>query len=163
MSTIKHESEVKLVPYAQQVVYGKLADLNNVAFLKQLVENPILLASLKAQANLSDDKVAAIKKAIEEMTCDADSVTFHADMLGDIRIEIVEREEPKCVKMTTGQHPLPLTVWIQLLPYGDNECRMRVTAHAEVNFFMKKMVEKPLKKGVDGIAEMLSKIPYSMM
>jgi hypothetical protein len=39
---------------------------------------------------------------------------------------------------------------------------MRVTAHAEVNFFMKKMVEKPLKKGVDGIADMLSKIPYSM-
>jgi hypothetical protein len=111
---------------------------------------------------LSDDKVASIVKAINEMTCDTDSLTIHADMLGDIRIEIVEREEPKCVKMSTGQHPMPVTMWIQLLPHGDSQCRMRVTAHAEVNFFMKKMVEKPLKKGVDGIAEMLSKIPYSM-
>jgi hypothetical protein len=139
-----------------------LTDLNNVAILKQVVDNPILLQNLKAQANLSDDKVASIVKAINEMTCDTDSLTIHADMLGDIRIEIVEREEPKCVKMSTGQHPMPVTMWIQLLPHGDSQCRMRVTAHAEVNFFMKKMVEKPLKKGVDGIAEMLSKIPYSM-
>ncbi len=162
MSTVKHESEIKLLPYPQQVVYNKLSDLNNVAFLKQVVDNPILLQNLKAQANLSDDKVASIVKAINEMTCDTDSLTIHADMLGDIRIEIVEREEPKCVKMSTGQHPMPVTMWIQLLPHGDSQCRMRVTAHAEVNFFMKKMVEKPLKKGVDGIAEMLSKIPYSM-
>jgi carbon monoxide dehydrogenase subunit G len=162
MSTVKHESEIKLVPYPQEVVYAKLSDLNNVAILKQIADNPMAVAGLKSQANLSDDQVASIVKAVNEMTCDTDYVTFHANMLGDIRVEIVDRDEPKCVKMSTGQHPLPVTIWIQLLPHGEGQCRMRVTAHAEVNFFMKKMVEKPLKKGVDGIADMLSKIPYSM-
>jgi hypothetical protein len=35
-----------------------------------------------------------------------------------------------------------------------------VTIEAEVNFFMKAMVSKPLKEGAEKLAEMLSRIPY---
>ena len=37
---------------------------------------------------------------------------------------------------------------------------MRVTIGAEVNMFMKAMVSKPLKEGVDKLADMLAMIPY---
>ena len=37
---------------------------------------------------------------------------------------------------------------------------MRVVAKADINFMFRAMVEKPLKDGLEKIAEALSKIPY---
>jgi hypothetical protein len=37
---------------------------------------------------------------------------------------------------------------------------MRVVAKAEINFMLRSMVEKPLKEGIEKIAEALSLIQY---
>lgn len=71
---------------------------------------------------------------------------------------MVEREEPKCIKFASEGSPVQLYVWIQLLPHGDMACKLRVTVGAEVNFFMKGMVAKPLQQAADGLANMLSAI-----
>jgi carbon monoxide dehydrogenase subunit G len=51
-------------------------------------------------------------------------------------------------------------MWIQLLPDGDGASKMRLTVRAELNMFIRKMIESKLKEGVEQLAEMLSKIPY---
>ena len=53
---------------------------------------------------------------------------------------------------------MQLYVWIQLLPHGDMACKLRVTVGAEINFFMKGMVAKPLQQAAAGLANMLSAI-----
>ena len=78
--------------------------------------------------------------------------------MGNITLRIVEREEPKCIKFASEGAPIQLYVWIQLLPHTTYECKMRVTVGAEVNFFMKGMVAKPLQQAADGLANMLSAI-----
>ena len=39
-------------------------------------------------------------------------------------------------------------------------CKMRLTLRAELNFFIKQMVSKPLQEGVENIANMLAGLPY---
>ena len=80
--------------------------------------------------------------------------------MGDVTLQIVEREEPKCTKFELQGAPIAANLWIQLLPNGESECAMRITVKADLNFFIKQMVGKKLQQGVDVLAEMLSKIPY---
>lgn len=140
---VKFESEVKHVPYSQERVYTKLADLNN-------------LASVCERLDLLKDK---LEGKLEDMSFDQDSLTLKVQGIS-LTLRIVEREPMKCIKFEGDKTPIPLNLWIQILPVTDVEAKMRVTIGAEVNMFMKAMVSKPLKEGVDKLADMLAMIPY---
>ena len=73
---------------------------------------------------------------------------------------IIEREEPKTIKFETEQSPVPFTFWIQLLPVTDTTCKMKLTIKAELNPFIKGMVQKPLQEGIEKIADALQAIRY---
>lgn len=140
---VKFESEVKHVPYSQERVYTKLADLNN-------------LASVRERLDLLKDK---LEGKLEDMSFDQDSLTLKVQGIS-LTLRIVEREPMKCIKFEGDKTPIPLNLWIQILPVTDVGAKMRVTIGAEVNMFMKAMVSKPLKEGVDKLADMLAMIPY---
>ena len=140
---VKFESEVKHVPYSQERVYTKLADLNN-------------LASVRERLDLLKDK---LEGKLEDMSFDQDSLTLKVQGIS-LTLRIVEREPMKSIKFEGDKTPIPLNLWIQMLPVTDVEAKKRVTIGAEVNMFMKAMVSKPLKEGVDKLADMLAMIPY---
>lgn len=137
------ESSVKHIPYSQEKVYNKLSDLNNLSSIKERLD------SLKDKL---DGKV-------EDLTFDQDSLTVKVQGF-NLTLRIVEREPMKCIKFEGAQTPIPLNLWIQILPEGEGAAKMKVTIRAEINMFMKAMVSKPLKEGVEKIADMLSLIPY---
>ena len=155
MSLTKYESEVKIIPQAQTVVYERFSDLNNLGTLKERLNDPEVQAKLSEQ--VPADKMGEIKKYAEGMTFDTDSMQISSP-LGQITLRIVEREEPKCIKFASEGAPVQLFVWIQLLPHSVYESKMRVTVGAEVNFFMKGMVAKPLQQAADGLAQMLAAV-----
>lgn len=155
MSVSKFESEVKFIPQVQQVVYDRFADLNNLASLKERLNDPEVQAKLAEE--VPADKLGDLRSYTEGMTFDTDSLTI-ASPLGQITLRIVERDEPKCIKFASEGAPVQLYVWVQLLPHGEMESKMRVTVGAEVNFFMKGMVAKPLQQAADGLANILSAI-----
>lgn len=155
MSLAKYESEIKYLPLEQTAVYCRLADLNNLSVLKERLNSPEVQSKLAEQ--VPADKMADLQKYAEGMTFDTDSMQISSP-LGNITLRIVEREEPKCIKLASEGAPVQLYVWIQLLPHGTSECKMRVTVGAEVNMFMKGMVAKPLQQAADGLANMLSAI-----
>lgn len=155
MSLSKFESEVKLVPQAQQVIYSRFADLNNFAAVKDALNNPEVQQRINEQ--VPADKIEELKTYAEGLSFETDAINI-ASPMGNITLRVVEREEPKCIKFASEGSPLQLYVWIQLLPHGDYETKMRVTVGAEVNFFMKGMVAKPLQQAADGLANMLSAI-----
>ena len=155
MSVSKFESEVKFIPQVQQVVYDRFADLNNLASLKERLNDPEVQAKLAEE--VPADKLGDLRSYTEGMTFDTDSLTITSP-LGQITLRIVERDQPKCIKFASEGAPVQLYVWVQLLPHGEMETKMRVTVGAEVNFFMKGMVAKPLQQAADGLANILSAI-----
>lgn len=134
----KFESGVKHIPYSCRAVFGRLSDMSNIE---------------KVKDRLPQDKV-------KDLTFDRDSVTVSVPPVGGIRLKIIEREEPKCIKFVTEQSPLPFRLWIQLLPEGDEACKMKLTIKAELNPFIRGMVAGPLQDGIEKIADTLAMIEY---
>ncbi len=155
MSLSKFESEIKQIPQPQTVVYNRFSNLNNLSSFKERLADPEVQRRLSEQ--VPADKMAELQHYAENLSFDADSIHISSP-LGEITLRVVEREEPKCIKFASEGAPVQLYLWIQLLPHGEEECRMRVTVGAEVNFFMKGMVAKPLQQAADGLAQMLSAV-----
>lgn len=136
MSTF--ESSIRQIPYKQEAVFNILSDLSNIERIK--------------------DKLP--KDKLEQMTFDSDSISVSVNPVGQIKLRIVEREAPKCIKFETADSPVPFNLWIQVVPNGDNSSKMKLTIKAELNPFIKGMVKKPLMEGLEKIADLLQVIKY---
>ena len=140
---VQFESNVKNVPYSQERVYNKLSDLNN-------------LEGVRERLDMVKDKLDG---KLEDMSFDRDSITLKVQGIS-LTLRIIEREPLKCIKFEGDKSPIPLNLWIQILPVTQEEAKMKVTIRAEVNMFMKAMVSKPLQEGVEKLADMLAMLPY---
>ena len=132
------ESSVKVIPYSQERVYSKLSDLSNLEAIKD---------------RLSQDKV-------QDLSFDSDTLSFSVSPIGQLTLQIVEREPSKCIKLATTNSPIPFNMWIQLVATGEEECKVKVTIGMDINPFMKVMVQKPLQEGLEKMVEMLAVINY---
>lgn len=134
----KFESLIKVVPFSQERVYGKLSDLSNLEAIKD---------------RLPEDKV-------KDLNFDADTLSFNVTPIGQLTLKIIEREPHTCIKLESTNSPLPFNMWIQFIATGDEECKLKVTIGMELNPFMKAMVQKPLQEGLEKMADMLAMIQY---
>lgn len=131
------ESTVRQINYAQQSVYQLLSDLSNID---------------KVKDRIPEDKV-------KDLTFDTDSIGINTPM-GAVKLNIVERDEPKCIKFETTESPLPFNFWIQILPVTAQSSKMKLTIKADLNPFIKGMVSKPLQEGIEKIVDALQSIKY---
>ena len=150
MSTF--ESSIRQIPYPQQNVYDKLSDLSNLKTLKERYE--LMKDNMPEEARKQAE-------AIKDLQFDQDSLTVNVPPVGTIRLKVVDREEPKCIKFETEQSPVPFNFWIQLLPVTTPSCKMKLTIKADLNPFIKQMVKKPLSEGIEKIADVLQMIQYN--
>ena len=134
----KFESSVKVIPYGQERVYNKVADLSNLEAIKD---------------RLPEDKV-------KDISFDTDTLSFSVAPVGQLTLKIIDREPDKCIKFETVNSPLPFNMWIQIAPVAVEECKLKITIGMELNPFMKTMVQKPLQEGLEKMADMLSMINY---
>lgn len=155
MSVSKFESEVKYLSLPQAEVFHRFSDLSNLNVIKERLNDPAVLERIGDQ--VPADKLEMLKQYAEGVECECDALHINSPM-GKISLRIVERDEPKCLKLASENSPVPIYVWIQLLPNGETGSKMRVTVGAEVNFFMKGMVAKPLQQAADGLANILSAV-----
>lgn len=153
MSLAKYESEVKYIALPQTEVYQRFSNLNNLSSIKERLGDPEVQNKLAEQ--VPADKLQQLTQYAEGMTFTEDSLSINSP-LGNITLRIIERDEPKCLKFASEGAPIQLYLWIQLLPHSVYETKLRVTIGAEVNFFMKGMVAKPLQQAANGLAQMLS-------
>ena len=134
----KFESSIKQIPYPQQAVYRNISDLENLE---------------RVRDRIPTDKV-------QDFHFDHDSVSISVAPVGEITLRIVDRDEPKCVKFEAEKSPIPLTLWIQVLPVTESTSKMKLTVEASLNPFIKGMVARPLQDGLEKIADALALIPY---
>ena len=137
------ESNVKQIPYSQESVYAKVSDLSN---LRDLIDR------------IPEDQKHNIN--LENLECTTDKVSTTVSPIGKVELAIVSREPFKCVKMETTQSPVKLILWIQIVSTADANCKIKLTADADLNIFMAKMVEKPLTEALDKLADTLAMIQY---
>ena len=128
------ESSVKVIPYSQERVYNKLSDLSNLEAVKD---------------RLPKDKV-------QDLSFDSDTLSFSVSPIGQLTLQIVERDPCKCIKLATTNSPLPFNMWIQLVETAEEECKVKVTIGMDLNPFMKAMVQKPLQEGLEKMVDMLA-------
>lgn len=156
----KFESNVKQIPYPQASVFTKLSDLRNLEGMKERMNDPAFVDQLRASGQVPEDKLAQIQDLVQKLEFTADSISIAESPIGNISLQIVERDDPKCVKFEVLGAPLAANLWIQMLPTSTYESKMKCTIGAELNFFMKQMAKKPLQEGVEKLADMLAMIPY---
>jgi len=135
----KFESSVREIPHSQTAVYGMLSDLSHIEKVK--------------------DRIPTDK--IRDLQFDCDTVAMSVPPVGSVKLCIVEREEPKCIKFASQDGPVPFNLWVQVLPITDTTSKMRLTIKAELNPFIKGMVQKPLQEGIEKMADVLQSINYS--
>ena len=131
------ESSIRQIDYPQERVYALLSDMNNID---------------KVKDRIPEDKANGL-------TFDANTIGINTPM-GAVKLVIVEREAPKCIKFETAESPLPFNFWIKILPVSETTSKMKLTIKAELNPFIKGMVSKPLTEGIEKIADALQAIHY---
>ena len=131
------ESSIRQIDYPQERVYALLSDMNNID---------------KVKDRIPEDKANGL-------TFDTNSIGINTPM-GAVKLVIVEREAPKCIKFETAESPLPFNFWIQILPVSETTSKMKLTIKAELNPFIKGMVSKPLTEAIEKIADALQAIHY---
>lgn len=151
MSTEKYNSEVKEINYPQELVFEQLSNLQRL----EKFFNSDKIEKLREQVpNAPNFK-------LEDFEASEDECSFKVDMLGKTGIRIIEREPHKTIKFTgNGNVPFNFFFWIQLLPVEENSCKMKLTAHAELNPMIKMMVNKHLKEGINKLADVIAAIPF---
>lgn len=131
-------SEIKAIPQNDERIFTMLSDLSNLERIKD---------------RIPQDK-------IKDFEFDSDSCSFSVNPVGKITFQIVDREPNKTIKFATTNSPVPLFLWIQLKQVADMDTRMKLTARAELNPFIKQMVAKPMQEAIDKIAVVLASLPY---
>ncbi|MBR5467279.1 MAG: hypothetical protein IKU79_07770 [Bacteroidaceae bacterium] len=160
----KYESSVKTVYAPVERVYDRLSDLTSLQVLKDRIDDPafeaIINSQVPADKRPTPEQMAKLRNNIRNMQLTKDSASGHVGPLGDVTLKIVERAEPKMVKLELEGAPIQVTLWIQMLPSDEQTSRLKVTLGAELNFFIRKMIESKLEKAPEGLAQFLSQIPY---
>ena len=146
----KFESSVKQIPHSQKSVYAMLSDLSNIQRLKD---------HLPEEAT-DNDEMNKVKDKLKNLSFDQDSLSINVDPIGQVSMRIIERDEPKMIKLESEKSPFAFTFWIQVLPVTEASSKMKLTIDADIPFFAKSMVAKPLQEGIEKIADALAMIPF---
>ena len=152
MGVEKYISEPREISHTQELVFRKLSNLKN---LEQYISSDKINELNKQGANTKGFKA-------ENFEATEDSCSFKISPVGQVGIQIVEREPFKTIKFQGEKTvPFPVTFWVQLVPIEEDSCKMRLTLHADMNPMIKMMVGKYLEQGIEKLADMLCQIDYS--
>ena len=148
-------SEVQKIESNIAKVYSFLSDFDRIG----------ALINMARQMGIENkEMVQQIADKIENFQTTKDSCSFDVKNVGQMGVIIVERDEPKLIKLEGGGSvPFEFTMWIQLLDNGGYETRMRITFEAEINMMLKMLLKGKLEKGINQLAEGLAKIPYAFL
>ncbi len=105
-----------------------------------------------------DNLTPAVADRVEEWQASEDRCSFKAKGF-TVKLRMDERVEPKHVKIVgdDGGIPMDFAFWIQLHKVDDNDTRLRLVLHIELNMMMKMMIGGKLQGALDQIAEGIAK------
>lgn len=156
----QYESSIKMLPLATaEQVYNVLSDLERLRpILDMAASNPMVKEKMK-EAGQDESQLEKLK----DVAITSDSIAFPVPMIGELKLQIIDREPNKCIKFEAADAPLDANLWIQMLPVSTGGSKIRLTLKADLNPMIKMMVGSKLEKGIESIADALAQLPYHMM
>lgn len=105
-----------------------------------------------------DNLTPAVADKVEDWHADEETCSFKAKGF-TVKLRMVDKEAPKFVKIQgdDGGVPIDFSFWIQLHKVSDNDTRMRLVLHIELNMMMRMMVGGKIQGALDQIAEGIAK------
>lgn len=105
-----------------------------------------------------DRLTPALADKVEEWQATEDTCSFKAKGF-TVKLRITDRVAPKHVKIQGDERGVPIdfAFWIQLHTVSENDTRMRLVLHADLNMMMKMMIGSKLQGALDQIAEGMAK------
>lgn len=107
----------------------------------------------------------ALQDKVDEWSATEDTCSFKVKGF-NVALRIVERVENKHIKIAADDQngvPVDFSFWIQLQEAADNDTRIRMVLHAELNTMMRMMIgskiEGGLDKAVEGLAMAFNQMP----
>ncbi len=107
----------------------------------------------------------ALQDKVEEWTATEDTCSFKVKGF-TVALRIVERVENKHIKITGDEGagvPIDFAFWIQLHEVSENDTRIRMVLHAELNMMMRMMIGSKIQGGLDqaveGLANAFNQLP----
>lgn len=134
-------SQEKIIPHRDVEVFRVLSDLNKLESVKHLIP---------------EDKIS-------DFSFNADMLTFRIDPLGKVAFLVEEREPNKLIKFKSDKMGFDLFVAIHLKPESEEQTRLRLQLCADLNPFIKGMVEKPLAEALNKLSDALVQLPYDRL
>lgn len=154
MAELKVASEVVKIDSTIDSVYSLLSDFEKIG----------MLADLAKQSGMASDQMKMLADKVEDLRFDGGVCTVTVKGMGDITVEIVEREAPKMIKYQSGGAlPFQFTMWVQLLENGPYDTRLKLTIASDMNMVFRMMLKGKLEKGINQMAQGLAKIPYMIL
>ena len=99
-----------------------------------------------------DNLTPALEGRVEEWQADEEHCSFKVKGFA-VRLCMAERVAPKHVKITGDGVPMDFAFWIQLQPVAEQDTRLRLVLHAELNMMMRMMIGGKLQEALDRIAD----------
>ena len=105
----------------------------------------------------------AVADKVEEWQADEDHCSFKVKGF-TVALRIEEKVENKHIKIVGdgGTVPMDFAFWIQLQEVSENDTRIRLVLHADLNMMMRMMLGKKLQSGldqaVDGLAAAFNRV-----
>ena len=144
MDTFK--SDTVTINTAIDKVYSKLS-------------NPVTLKNIENIGNVPEE----VKAKIDDITFGEDTISFNANPIGNVTLQIVERVEPTRIVYSATSMPIPLKAVINLESVDVTTTKAVAELQMELNMFIRPMVEKPLTEGAKKFGELLTVLPYDML
>lgn len=133
------ENSVKNIPHPQEMVYRVLSDLNNLEIVvNRFAENEI-----------------------NNLEYTDETVSFSIPGVGVVIFRIVEKEPERKIKFVSDNSFIPLSLAVLIEQVDEFSSTLTLSISADINMIMAGMIRKPLKEGVEKLAQVLAQIPYN--
>ncbi len=99
---------------------------------------------------------------VSDWQADKDHCSFRLDMLGKFKLDVIEKEENKLIKITSDPKlsQYNFNFWIQLKEQAEDDTRIKITIEPLINQFLMSMVKSPLKAFADSLIEEMENFEF---
>lgn len=140
------------------VLNGTPADvydrLTHPGELQNLLDQAVTKAKESGQA-LPDN----LDANLENISFTDTSISITAGQAMTLTFRLGDSTENENVQYVGDGTPVALIINFALSPSGMDKCMMAISIQADMPFFMRMMVQKPLQQGLNTFADMMKSIP----
>jgi carbon monoxide dehydrogenase subunit G len=128
--TEKYESKQQRINQSASTIFGVLSDFRNLT--------------------------PAVADRLEDWSATENECSFKVKGF-TARLAIVEKQSPTLIKIKgDDDSPVDFTFWIQLHEVSENDTRMRLVLHVEMNMMIKMMIGSKIAPAIDEMASRIA-------